>query len=63
MAIHPNPNCAECAEYLERRGEVIRPHIKSYAEARVMSPRALAVEFMRGVHSRHLSGLSLEVSA
>jgi hypothetical protein len=60
MTIHPNPNCVECGDYLDRRGDVVRPHIKAFAERRVMSQRALAVEFMRGVHARHLAGLSLD---
>lgn len=63
FAVHPHPDCGECNAYLARRASALTQHIIFYARMRDMASSALLVEFVRGVHARHLSGLSLAVSA
>jgi hypothetical protein len=56
---HPHPWCPHCNAYLVRRADVLPAAVTHYAERRDMDPGALLVEFVRGVHKRHLAGLSL----
>lgn len=60
---NPNPDCLVCAEYMLRRINVLPAHIVRVADRRGISPKALAVEYMNGVHERHQLGFSLEVTA
>jgi hypothetical protein len=56
---HPHPDCGECNAYLAHRGDVLSGAVVEYARRRSMDPKALLVEFVKGVHRRHLAGLSL----
>lgn len=53
----------ECASYLVNRREVLLPEVLKAAEAQDEDPVDLFAQFARGVHERHLSGLSLAASA
>lgn len=60
--IHPHPDCGACNAYLARRADVLSLYVVHYARLRQMPASVLLVEFVRGVHQRHLAGLSLETA-
>jgi hypothetical protein len=62
-AIHPSITCAECNDYLARRETVLPAAVVESAKRRGLDPKELFLTYMLGVHDRHLSGLSLAVSA
>lgn len=53
----------ECAPYLIRRREVLFPAVMRRAREQSTDPVDLFAEFARGVHRRHLDGLSLKVAS
>lgn len=53
----------ECAAYLINRREVLLPAILEHATNVGADPVDEFARYARGVHARHLAGLSLEVSA
>lgn len=53
----------ECAPYFAGRREVLLPEVVKEAEARDADPVDLFATYARGVHARHLAGLSLDVTA
>ncbi|WP_377324699.1 hypothetical protein ACFJIY_07515 [Pimelobacter simplex] len=55
-------DCA-CAPYLLARRDVLLPAVEEHAQRVDVDPADDFARFARGVHERHLSGLSLEVSA
>lgn len=61
--VHPHPDCGTCNRYLARRGAVLPAAVVHYARKRGMETGALMVEFVKGVHQRHLAGLSLKGDA
>lgn len=52
----------ECAPYFIRRRSVLIPAVMRCARARRTDPVDLFAAFARGVHARHLDGLSLAVA-
>jgi len=52
-------DCVVCTAYHQRRAHVLAPHIARRAFIRGVSPMVVTVEFMFGVHARHLGGGSL----
>ena len=52
----------ECAPYLLARRSVLFPAIREHAERVGVDPVDDFARFARGVHARHLNGLSLAVS-
>lgn len=58
----PHPDCQTCIDYMTGQERRIAGAVYVYAEKRGMEPMDLAVEFMEGVHARHLAGLSLAVA-
>jgi hypothetical protein len=55
--------CSRCIGYIEDRRAVVLPAIANHCDA-TGEPSADALHrYMTGVHDRHMSGLSLAVSA
>lgn len=52
--------CQVCKDYLDRRAAVVAPEIELRAFIRGVRSEVVALEFMYGVHQRHLSGKSLD---
>lgn len=59
---HPHPDCAACNDYLARRGDVLVPHVVATARSRGVRASGLLVRYVRAVHRRHVSGLTLAVT-
>lgn len=53
--------CA-CAAYFAQRREVLIPEVEKEADRRGLDSLDLFAAYARGVHERHLSGLSLAVT-
>lgn len=53
----------DCVRYLIQRREVLLPEVLKYAEKIDSDPVDEFARYARGVHLRHLDGLSLAVSA
>lgn len=53
----------ECAPYLRQRRTVLLPAVLEHAQRVGADPVDDFARFARGVHQRHLAGLSLAVSA
>lgn len=53
----------ECAPYFARRREVLIPAVMERATERGVDAVDLFAAFARGVHRRHLAGLSLATEA
>ncbi len=51
--------CHACDDYAVRRGQVVFPEIVKAADAQGVDPAVKALEFLNGVHARHLSGRSI----
>lgn len=49
-------DCVVCTAYHQRRAKVLAPHIAKRAFVRGVSPMVVTVEFMFGVHRRHMAG-------
>ena len=49
----------ECAPYFARRREVLIPEVLREAERRGVDEVDLFAAYARGVHARHIAGLSL----
>lgn len=57
-----NSSC-ECVRYFIQRRDVLVPEVMKHAESIGADPVDEFARFARGVHARHLAGLSLDVSA
>ncbi len=57
-----NGGC-ECAAYFVKRREVLIPEVLKHSDAIGADPVDEFARYARGVHARHLSGLSLAASA
>lgn len=53
----------ECAAYFMDRRAVLLPEVRKHAADRGLDEVDEFARYARGVHQRHLDGLSLEVSA
>lgn len=62
MTIAARTDC-KCAPYFASRRRVLIPEVLQHAEKVGTDPVDLFAAFARGVHARHLSGLSLAMSA
>lgn len=56
---HPSMTCVVCDAYLRRRGDILPETVVATARRRQIPPRDLFLEFMAGVHRRHINGHSL----
>ena len=55
-------NCATCATYINTREQSLRPALEGHIAKSGETRGEIFDRFMGGVHDRHLSGLSLDVS-
>ncbi len=53
-------SCETCANYLDHRPDVLTPEIIATADRRGIPRHTLVVEFLNGLHDRHVNGLSLD---
>lgn len=52
----------DCIRYFIQRREVLLPEVMKYAEKTAGDPVDIFARYARGVHQRHLDGLSLAVA-
>lgn len=56
-------SCSNCRNYLRERRDVLEPHIVAKAGRDDSLIGLTWLDYMQGVHRRHLSGFSLGASA
>lgn len=54
--------CEVCRAYVDRREAVLDPHLRLRAAIRGVALEVVLVEYVFGVHRRHLSGKSLDTT-
>ena len=55
--------CRECIHYFADRGDLLKPAMADRIRQTGESAGQILERYMTGVHNRHLSGLSLEVTS